>query len=46
MTKPLDVGWPLIADDGCRQEAPMECGHYPVNLSVLGHCRACDYEDR
>lgn len=25
---------------------PMECGHHPVNLNVLGHCRTCDYEAR
>lgn len=22
----------------------MPCGHAEVNLSVLGHCRACDFE--
>ena len=25
MTKPQDVGWPLIADDGQRPEGPMDC---------------------
>jgi hypothetical protein len=29
----------------CHYDEPMPCGHYPVNLSVLGHCRACDYEE-
>lgn len=26
------------------QEDILTCGHYAVNESVLGHCRACDYE--
>lgn len=24
-------------------DVPMECGHGRSSLSVLGHCRACDY---